>query len=119
MGKSLRQRLADAHHDGRELANKVHDLEKKHLPLESRIAELERDLDAARGALAQVPRFLACERDRLSDAELYALAAVVATEALPATPARARLLEELQARGAILTVEQAILLASVKRASGG
>lgn len=119
MPKTIAQKLADAHQECRNLANANHELKQRHLPLENRIAELERQLATAQEALAQVPKYLSFERERLSDAELYALGALVATEALPSTPARARLLAELQARGVMTTVEQALLLASVTRDSGG
>lgn len=119
MAKTTSQKLADAHQACRDLANENHELQKRHLPLENRIAELEKELATAQAALAQVPKFLSYERERLSDAELSALGALVATEALPSTPARARLLAELEARGVIMTVAQATLLANVKAASGG
>lgn len=119
MPKTTAQKLADAHQECRDLANKNHELQKRHLPLENRIAELERQLATAQASLAQVPKFLSFERERLSDAELYALGALVSTEALPSTPARARLLAELEARGVIMTVAQATLLATVKAAGGG
>lgn len=118
MPRTVRQQLAAAHQECRDLKNELHEVGKQHLPLRNEIAELRGKLAAAEAALALVPKYLSFERERLSDAELYALAALVATEALPATPARARLLQEITARGAIMTVEQASLLASVKRPGG-
>ncbi len=117
--KSIRTKLADAHQACRDALNKNHELQQLHLPLRERISELERQLEAARAALAQVPKFLSYERERLSDAELYALAALVHTESLTATPARERLLREIEARGVVVTVEQATILENIKRASGG
>jgi hypothetical protein len=109
-----KKQLANAHHEHRKTLNKVHTLESS---FDTRVADERRrrevaEADAARlaehamnsGREAQELRKLAEERRRykpLSDAELVALAAVIMTEALPATPARARIIDDLTYRGVL------------------
>ena len=100
-------RRAAANQQARDAANKAHALENE---LRLRIRNLEHELDLMRGHYnALVPianEYQAiCEAaaTRLSDAELVALAAAVHTEGVTQTPARQRLVAELQVRGILPT----------------
>jgi hypothetical protein len=109
-----KKQLADAHHSTRQALNKVHALETS---FDTRVADERRrreqaEADAARLAVAVVEEGRAVQELRkreeerrrykpLSDAELVALAAVIMTEALPATPARARIIDDLTYRGVL------------------
>jgi hypothetical protein len=68
------------------------------------LTRLERDRyhEALRDAQNRLAEFRAKKSTpRVSDAELVALAAVVITESVPETPARKKLVEQLEARGVI------------------
>lgn len=97
----LRQQLAAAHQEVRDLKNaavaKEHAISDSLRPLELRLAAEERANAALRLEVENL-RASDAERSQLSDGELVALAAIVITESLPATAARQRLEQELRCR---------------------
>lgn len=103
MAKTTRQLLADAHQRIRDLENEKHALQSQHIPLEMQISGLRFANGELAKSLQELGAMRIAEANRLSDAELYALAAVVHTEAMTGTEARERLCAELGLRG-ILTL---------------
>ncbi len=105
MPKSKRDLLADAHAEIRNLKNRVAamDVEREAwtAPLRAEVESLRDRCDWLSNRSVELDVLRATIRDRLSDVELYALAAAVYTEAGEQTAARTRLVAELTLRGVL------------------
>ena len=96
--RSRRDDLADAHERNRDLQNQIEPLK-----FEVRLAKglQAKDEELADRWLTELTALRTASEQRVSDAELYALAAVVHTEATEGTEARRRLVAQLQLRSVI------------------
>lgn len=115
---NLKKQLVDAHATSRTLKNRLYEIESKHLAAlneeQARRRDAEREAQeaderalAAADELARAQAQLAQRSTYrpLSDAELIALAATVMTESLLVTPARKRLLADLEHRGIVAVTD--------------
>jgi predicted nucleic acid-binding Zn-ribbon protein len=105
--KRLSTKLAEAHQEIRDLKNEVHRLSSAHMPLEHQVLTITRENERLKQKEDELRSIYDRQRDRLSDAELYALAAYVHTETGQATPARQKLFEQLAVRGVLATGKEA------------
>jgi hypothetical protein len=106
-GMHWKKQLADAHQRSRDLANRLAAAEsgveaRVQAERQARIKAEETSARAIHALDIKVQEEAERAKHRpVSDAELVAIAALVMTEALPATPARQRLIDELAYRGVL------------------